>query len=40
MKSEEDVVTDMAKRKCEDVDKYLNKEIHYLHELIKKANNK
>ena len=30
----------MAQNKCKDVEKYLNKEIHYLHELIKKANGK
>ena len=40
MKTEEDVVSDMAQNKCKDVEKYLNKEIHYLHELIKKANGK
>ena len=40
LKTEEDVVSDMAQNKCKDVEKYLNKEIHYLHELIKKANGK
>ena len=40
LKTEEAVVADMAQNKCLDVNKYLNKEIHYLHELIKKANNK
>ena len=40
LKTEEDVVSDMAQNKCKDVEKYLNKEINYLHELIKKANGK
>ena len=40
LKTEEDVVSDMAQNKCTDVEKYLNKEINYLHELIKKANAK
>ena len=40
LKTEEAVVADMAQNKCMDVNKYLNKEIHYLHELIKKANGK
>ena len=30
----------MAKTKCEDIDKYLNKEIKYLDELIGKAHEK
>ena len=30
-------MAEMAQAKCYDVDKYLNKEIHYLEELINKA---
>ena len=30
----------MAETKCSDIDKYLTKEIHYLEELINKAQTK
>ena len=37
---ERDTVLEMADTKCNDINKYLNKEIHYLEELINKANTK
>ena len=37
LKTEENTVAEMAQTKCEDIDRYLNKEIHYLEELIGKA---
>ena len=37
LKSEENTVAEMAQGKLNDVEKYLNKEIHYLEELINKA---
>ena len=37
---ERDTVIEMAETKCNDINKYLNKEIHYLEELISKANTK
>ena len=35
---ERDTVLEMADTKCNDINKYLNKEIHYLEELNNKAN--
>ena len=40
LKSEKDTVAEMADTKCNDINKYLLKEIHYLEELINKANTK
>ena len=37
LKTEENTVAEMAQTKCDDIDRYLNKEIHYLEELIGKA---
>ena len=37
LNSERDTVHEMADTKCDDIGKYLNKEIHYLEELINKA---
>ena len=37
LNNERDTVYEMAQTKCEDIDKYLNKEVHYLEELIHKA---
>ena len=37
LKTEENTVAEMAQAKMVDIDKYLNKEIHYLEELINKA---
>ena len=37
LNTERDTVAEMAKTKSEDIDRYLNKEIHYLEELINKA---
>ena len=40
MNTERDTVLEMAKTKCEDIDRYLHKEISYLEELIIKAHQK
>ena len=40
LNTERDTVAEMAETKCEDINKYLNKEIHYLEELILKSNQK
>ena len=40
LNSERDTVSEMAETKCEDINKYLNKEIHYLEELIGKSQTK
>ena len=40
LNSERDTVLEMAKTKCDDIDRYLHKEISYLEELIHKACNK
>lgn len=37
LNTERDTVAEMADTKCQDINKYLNKEIHYLEELIQKA---
>ena len=37
LNSEKDTVAEMASTKCEDIDRYLSKEIHYLEELIHKG---
>ena len=37
LNTEKDTVAEMAQTKCEDIDRYLNKEIHYLEELIGKS---
>ena len=37
LNNEKEVVAEMAQTKSEDIDRYLNKEIHYLEELIHKA---
>ena len=37
LNTERDTVLEMAKTKCEDIDRYLHKEIKYLEELIQKA---
>ena len=37
LNTERDTVLEMAETKCDDINKYLNKEIHYLEELINKA---
>ena len=38
LNSEKDTVAEMSSTKCEDIDRYLNKEIHYLEEMINKAH--
>ena len=40
LQTEQATVLEMAQSKCEDIDRYLNKEIHYLEELINKADAK
>lgn len=40
LNSERDTVLEMADTKCEDINKYLAKEIRYLEELISKSNTK
>lgn len=40
LNTEKDTVAEMAQTKCDDIEKYLNKEIHYLEELINKSQNK
>eukprot|EP00356_Strombidium_inclinatum_P005207 CAMPEP_0170506364 /NCGR_PEP_ID=MMETSP0208-20121228/54617_1 /TAXON_ID=197538 /ORGANISM="Strombidium inclinatum, Strain S3" /LENGTH=80 /DNA_ID=CAMNT_0010787837 /DNA_START=107 /DNA_END=349 /DNA_ORIENTATION=+ len=40
LNSDRETVAEMAETKCEDIRKYLNKEIHYLEELIGKAQTK
>ena len=40
LNSERDTVHEMADTKCEDISKYLFKEIHYLEELISKSQTK
>ena len=40
LNSEKDTIAEMASTKCDDIDKYLHKEIKYLDELIVKANHK
>ena len=40
LNTERDTVLEMAETKCDDINKYLNKEIHYLEELINKAQTK
>ena len=40
MNTERETVLEMAKTKCEDIDRYLHKEISYLEELIFKADQK
>ena len=40
LKTEKDTVAEMADTKCNDINKYLLKEIHYLEELTNKANTK
>jgi hypothetical protein len=37
LNTERDTVSEMAQTKCDDIDRYLHKEIHYLEELINKA---
>ena len=38
LNTEKDTVAEMAQTKCDDIDRYLTKELHYLEELISKAN--
>ena len=40
LQTEQATVLEMAQSKCEDIDRYLNKEIHYLEELISKSDAK
>ena len=40
LNSERQTVLEMASTKCVDIEKYLSKEIHYLEELINKAQTK
>jgi len=40
MNTERDTIAEMAESKCDDINNYLNKEIHYLEELIHKAQGK
>ena len=40
LNTERDTVAEMAETKCDDINRYLNKEIHYLEELISKAQTK
>ena len=40
LNTEKETVAEMATTKCEDIDRYLNKEIHYLEELINRAQMK
>ena len=40
LNSERDTVHEMADTKCDDIHKYLNKEVHYLEELISKSTTK
>ena len=40
LNTERDTVSEMAESKCVDINRYLNKEIHYLEELIAKAQTK
>ena len=37
LNTEKDTVAEMAQTKCDDIDRYLSKELHYLEELINKA---
>ena len=37
LNTEKDTVAEMAETKCEDINRYLNKEIHYLEELVSKS---
>ena len=37
LNTERDTVAEMSECKCDDINKYLTKEIHYLEELINKA---
>ena len=37
LNTEKETVAEMAQTKCEDIDRYLTKEIRYLEELIAKA---
>ena len=37
LNTEKDTVAEMAETKCQDINRYLHKEIHYLEELISKA---
>ena len=37
LNTERDTIADMARTKCEDIDRYLNKELHYLDELVIKS---
>jgi len=37
LNTERDTVLEMAQTKCDDIDRYLHKEIRYLDELIQKA---
>ena len=37
LNTEKETVAEMAETKCEDINKYLSKEIHYLEELISKS---
>lgn len=37
LNTEKDTVAEMARTKCDDIDKYLYKEIHYFEELINKS---
>ena len=40
MNTERETVLEMAETKCEDINKYLHKEIKYFEELTKKAHQK
>ena len=40
LNSERDTVAEMAETKCNDINKYLSKEVYYLEELINKAASK
>lgn len=37
LNTEKDTIAEMAKNKCDDIDRYLHKEINYLEELINKS---
>jgi len=40
LNTERETVLEMAQSKCNDIDKYLHKEIRYIEELISKADKK
>lgn len=37
LNTEKDTIAEMAQTKSDDIDRYLNKELHYLEELINKS---